>query len=362
MANNPQFPATYQINQLATGSNPSGSEVFEVIQSGNSVQLSLVQTFTSLATGILTTGGTQGQVYAKNSSTNYDANWFNLSTFIVVGNGLAQSGSTTLTIGLASTPALSVLGVTGNAQATAAAIAGTAGQVLRVNDAGNSLAFGTIDLANNTASVTGILPSVNMSATILNASGAGGVQNTLQFSNGGLGFTTGLGSAVIGFANATTPTFFPAGQLPGTLAGDNASAGNLGEFVSTSVALASAALLTSGLATTIATISLGAGDWDIYPTIGFTGNTATLAYYLAGSLSNTAGVLNTTAISEASSIPCFRLAVFTATTAAITTPQFIVGLGRRSVSGTTSFFLTAQAQFTTSTCSAYGSIEARRAR
>jgi len=364
MANNPQFPATYIQTQLATGSNPTGAEVVEVIQSGNSVQLNLNQIFTSIVgTGTVALGGTVGQLYSKNSATPYDATWSNLSSFVIVGNGLAQSGSTAVTIGLASTAALSVLGVTGNAQATAAAIAGTAGQVLRVNDAGAALAFGAIDLANNTASVSNVLPGANYSAANLAAGNvAGGVQGTLPFANGGLGTTSGLQSAVIGFANSTTPTYYPAGQLPCSVTNDNANAGNLGEFLSTSLALASALALSNNLATTVATLSLSAGDWDIWPTVGFTGGITTLGIFLSGSLSNTAGILNTTVVNEGVSIPCFHAAVFTASGTVAVTPQFSVGLTRRSINATTPFYLTAMAGFVTSTCGVYGSLVARRAR
>lgn len=61
---------------------------------------------------------------------------------------------------LAQGSALSVLGVTVNAVADLASIVGTAGQVLRVNNAGNALAFGTVDLSL-AAAVTGILDETN---------------------------------------------------------------------------------------------------------------------------------------------------------------------------------------------------------
>src|SRR6185369_3047640 len=171
MANNPQFPATYIPTQLATGSNPTGAEVLEVIQSGNSVQLNLNQIFTSIVgTGTVALDGTAGQLYSKNSSTNYDASWVNLSSLLTSANGLAQSGSTAVTVGLASTAGLSVLGVAGSSQATAAAIAGTAAQVLRVNDAGNALAFGALNLGS-AAAITGLLPGTNMSAINLSVVG-----------------------------------------------------------------------------------------------------------------------------------------------------------------------------------------------
>lgn len=55
---------------------------------------------------------------------------------------------------------LSVFGNSGSAAANGGAITGTANQVLRVNDAGNALAFGAINIANGNA-VTGVLQSSN---------------------------------------------------------------------------------------------------------------------------------------------------------------------------------------------------------
>ncbi len=59
--------------------------------------------------------------------------------------------------------ALSVIGVTGNATANVADIAGTANQALVVNSAGTALAFGAVNLAS-TAAVTGQLASASMPA------------------------------------------------------------------------------------------------------------------------------------------------------------------------------------------------------
>lgn len=58
---------------------------------------------------------------------------------------------------------LSVLGVTGTSTADVAAITGTANQVLRVNGAGTSLAFGAIDISS-TSAVTGNLSVNNLNS------------------------------------------------------------------------------------------------------------------------------------------------------------------------------------------------------
>lgn len=58
------------------------------------------------------------------------------------------------------TVGLSVLGVAGTSNAAAAAITGLGDQVLRVNSAGTSLAFGAVNLATS-AAVTGVLGLIN---------------------------------------------------------------------------------------------------------------------------------------------------------------------------------------------------------
>src|SRR5580698_943592 len=54
------------------------------------------------------------------------------------------------------------------------------------------------------------------------------------------------------------------GQIPGSNAGTAASSGNIGEYLSTSVASASAILLSNGVATSVISLPLTAGDWDVW--------------------------------------------------------------------------------------------------
>ena len=130
-----------------------GTELWLVVQNGISAQLT--------PNMILTTGGIAGQIPMKNSSANYDISWTSIVSNIAASTGISVAGSTTLAVALATTTPLSVLGVGGAATTNPAAIAGTAAQVLRVNDAGNAVAFGAINLGS-TAAVTGALPLTNI--------------------------------------------------------------------------------------------------------------------------------------------------------------------------------------------------------
>ncbi len=67
------------------------------------------------------------------------------------------------------------------------------------------------------------------------------------------------------------------GQLPGTATNNNATAGNIGEVISAQLASGSAITLTTATGANIISISLTAGDWDVYangvvstPTLGAT--------------------------------------------------------------------------------------------
>jgi len=63
------------------------------------------------------------------------------------------------------------------------------------------------------------------------------------------------------------------GQIPGTQTNDNASPGNVGEYISSTVILANALSLANLTNTNLQTISLTPGDWDVSATGAFTHDT-----------------------------------------------------------------------------------------
>jgi len=94
-----------------------------------------------------------------------------LQTLAITGDVTASANSFVTAIGankvtrgmLAQGSGLSVIGVTGSSTANDADITGTANQVLRINSAGTSLAFGAINLASS-AAVTGNLAVTNLNS------------------------------------------------------------------------------------------------------------------------------------------------------------------------------------------------------
>lgn len=142
-------------------------------------------------------------------------------------------------------------------------------------------------------------------------------------------------------------------QLLGTATNDNASSGNVGEYISSFVA-GNSVSLTSGTPVNITSISLTAGDWDIWVTPIFTpANTTTWTSWAASA--------STTSSSFSGSIQ-FNNNIFASVTPGANAVQPVCSVNRLSLTSTTTIFMVVQAAFGTSTMTAGGSINARRRR
>lgn len=169
--------------------------------------------------------------------------------------------------------------------------------------------------------------------------------------------TIALVGASLGAATATSLTFSSTSGIIGTTTNDNAAAGSVGEFVTVTVVDGSAVSLTNAVAGNITSISLSAGDWDVWGDVHFTGNTITLVQDLLGWISTTSATLPQAVLYNIVIYGATGVAVFATGSAAFNTPQI-----RLSLATTTTVYLSAYADFTTSTCTAFGSICARRRR
>jgi hypothetical protein len=161
---------------------------------------------------------------------------------------------------------------------------------------------------------------------------------------------TGSGSAVF----ALTPTI-TSPNVVGTISGGNAAAGSVGEYISSNVAAGSSVALTNNVPANITSISLTAGDWDVWGTIGTNpAGTTTQA--------NTAGAITTTSATLPTSPNAGAMVGLPFSTAAGTFITVPVGTTRISISSTTTVYLVISSNFGVSTNSAYGFIAARRRR
>jgi hypothetical protein len=143
------------------------------------------------------------------------------------------------------------------------------------------------------------------------------------------------------------------GQLAGTATNDNASAGNIGEY---NIATGTSVSLTSATPANVTSVSLTAGDWDVWGQVSYNPAATTSFTNLAHSIGTasativgvpTQGVQNVFPVGQVIgnnnwSAPPVRT--------------------RFSFASTTTVFLVAQATFTVSTMTVSGSIQYRRER
>lgn len=152
----------------------------------------------------------------------------------------------------------------------------------------------------------------------------------------------------LGAATATSVTFSPTtGGIVGTATNDNAGSGFVGQVVSSVVAYASSISLSNGVDANITSISLSAGDWDIYGNANFAISGIAACYVWISATSATipdaslfSQVTNASAVGVGINAPFFRA----------------------SLSTTTTIYLSVDASFGSGTVTACGGISARRAR
>ena len=145
-------------------------------------------------------------------------------------------------------------------------------------------------------------------------------------------------------------------QLKGTITNDSASAGNVGEFVSSTILQASAVALTTTVAANITSISLTAGDWDVGGALYIIAAASTTVTLITGSISQTSATHNSAAGN-------YFQHVCTSVTPTASNPMgYTIPTNRVSLSGTTTLFLVGSSTFATSTNAGFGSIWARRVR
>lgn len=142
-------------------------------------------------------------------------------------------------------------------------------------------------------------------------------------------------------------TFSSTSGVIGTTTNDSAAAGSVGEFV-TSVVAGTAA--TSGAATDITTISLTAGDWDVWGNIFTNPAVGTTQSRVSCGISTTSATL-----------PTQYSIIGTPLTATVPCGQIAPNI-RLSLSGTTTVYLVALVTYAVSTLTVGGTISARRRR
>ncbi len=181
--------------------------------------------------------------------------------------------------------------------------------------------------------------------------------------NLGLGVPTGTGNVVrqtsptlitpsLGNATATSLTFSPTTNgIVGTTTNDSASSGRVGEFIQSVILAASSVSLTDSIASNITSISLTAGDWDVWGNVSLVGSGNNMLS-AGGWTSQTSATIPDTSLYNGASFGSTGLNSFLCSV-----PQF-----RYSVTGSTTIFLTAVSSFPSGSVLVCGGIYARRRR
>ncbi len=166
--------------------------------------------------------------------------------------------------------------------------------------------------------------------------------------------TPTLITPVIGAATGTSLAFSPTtGGIIGTTTNDNTTAGKVGEFVTSTVTFASPVTITSStVAQDVTTISLTAGDWDLFGNLLVNNN--------AVGFSNVSTWISTS--SAALPNAELRNQIFIGAASAMSTYGTNVPNIRLSLSGTTTVYLSQATTYSTGTTIACGTLSARRRR
>jgi hypothetical protein len=154
----------------------------------------------------------------------------------------------------------------------------------------------------------------------------------------------------------TTPsvTFNSTSGIIGTITNDSAAAGSVGEYVSSTIAQASATSALNNTVTNITSISLTAGDWDVCGQTSWTATSSPVVNVLQGGINTSNSSMPT--IGQYTSISPLTTAVQTADQT-ITVP-----CTRASLASTTSYYLNADQSVGSGSMKTYGTIWARRRR
>lgn len=181
---------------------------------------------------------------------------------------------------------------------------------------------------------------------------------TKQVSVANLTAGRGISATTGTFTGAITPS--QTAGIVGTTTNNNADAGSVGEVVSSSVAVGSAVSLTNAVSATsgktITSISLTAGDWDIFGSVGINNAATTNFTAVAGGINTVTDTLNSAYEEET------RFSYGAAGLVLNNVISFTFPTTRVSLASTTTYYLIGYAAFSISTATAFGRITARRAR
>jgi hypothetical protein len=181
----------------------------------------------------------------------------------------------------------------------------------------------------------------------------------------GNGSNVAASVALSGYGTITNAGVLTITKVQGTATNDNATAGDVGQYIIQSRVESSAASITTATSqnVTASSLDLAAGDWDIDAMICFFPAASTVVTNLFGSISTTSATLSagdTTAVPTSGQSrvnQAFPAGYVPGSEVTVPLPRT-----RASISGNTSYYLVARCNFSVSTMQVFGAIWARRVR
>ena len=287
----------------------AGGKIFLRDSTGNALTVSAGNTTLS---GSLTAGGNISATLSQNATTRVIVSNTNAGTSAIAGHTISNNSGASASINLYSS--------------TYAAVPSFANRLLIGTDSGISNGILMRAPAGGFSVATdGSLSTANL---LVNASGDTVLSGSL---------TTSQTAGIIG-----------------TTTNNNANAGSVGESFLATQARSAFTAITTATATDIASITLTAGDWDVWGAIGFVGAATTQATALQGSINSVSATLN--GLNYYNAFQTFPSRVVTGDN------SMAVPTRRISLAGTTTIYLVGQATFTVAGLFTYGFIQARRVR
>ena len=287
------------------------------------------------------TGSTSGQAIVSTGSSTAPA-WANVSATAlaaqaantVIGNATSSSASPT---------PITVTGCNGSAQAL---------QWTNGSGFGCNSAIATSGANSNITSLSGLSTALSVAQ-----GGTGAISSAAALTNLGAApiasptFTGTVTAAALTATGVITPS--QTAGIVGTTTNNNANAGSVGEVVASAI-VSPGSSITNATPSNVTSISLTAGDWDVWGNIYLVPAGSTVVTQQRGTIATTSAAMGTYG-DPGSFLSPITLPAGNALTESI-------GPVRISLASTTTVYLVQQTAFTTSTCTAFGQISARRRR
>lgn len=203
----------------------------------------------------------------------------------------------------------------------------------------------TIAVANGGTGITSFGTGV---ATALgqNVTGSGGIA---------LATSPTFVTPTLGAASASSLTFTTTTELVGTTTNNNAAAGSVGEYISSNIAAASAISITSATPKNLTSITLTAGDWQVWGNLVFFPAASTSVNGYLGGISSVSATFPDSSLLGGSAVAVFVPGA--GSVLALNTPT-----QRFSLTGNTIVYVVGFITFSVSTMTFCGGIYARRLR